>query len=418
MAATILPARRSDTGGRAPSSVTTARMASTALAGETRGRRRFGGHDHAADRSIAGVAIVVAEPNKSYDGRQTLDAVTAQHRQRGAEHMRTTLTRVNAIRLARLAMAAILTSLLAATDVWAQADEVVYYHTDAIGSVRTTTDAAGAVIARYDFLPFGEAWDPPTNPDQRQFAGKSRDAETGLDYFAARYYASLTGRFTTVDPVLNIDAALTDPQRWNRYTYALNRPLVMVDPDGREAGYIYLPNGQMVAPIKGMPPTMGKLWAGTMVAGAVVATGPTVWRAAVGCFLSPSCQSSATQILEEAAGGAPRISSTGDIDAAATALAQRLGGRASVAIEGFAGREFDVVSQQYVGQTFGGASALLKPDNFLSSSRREQIRATLTAAKATGRKALFEFRNGVHDDVLDFIRRNAERIGAEFDVHK
>jgi hypothetical protein len=62
-------------------------------------------------------------------------------------------------------------------------------------------------------------------------------------------------------------------------------------------------------------------------------------------------------------------------------------------------------------RTFGGTSALLKPDNFLSSSRREQIRATLAAAKATGRKAYFEFRNGVHDDVLAFIRRNAERIG-------
>jgi hypothetical protein len=71
-----------------------------------------------------------------------------------------------------------------------------------------------------------------------------------------------------------------------------------------------------------------------------------------------------------------------------------------------------------VGQTFGGTSALLKPDNFLSSSRRAQIRATLEAAKATGKKAYFEFRNGVHDDVLDFIRRNAERTGVEFDVYR
>lgn len=109
---------------------------------------------------------------------------------------------------------------------------------------------------------------------------------------------------------------------------------------------------------------------------------------------------------------------TGDIDIAATALARRLGGRASVAIEGFGGREFDVVSREYVGQTFGGASALLRPDNFLNKSRREQIRVTLEAAKATGRKALFEFRNGVHNDVLDFIRRNAERIGVGFDVYQ
>jgi hypothetical protein len=101
-----------------------------------------------------------------------------------------------------------------------------------------------------------------------------------------------------VDPVLNIEAALTDPQRWNRYSYAVNRPLTMIDPDGREAGYIYLPNGQMVAPIKGITPTMGKLWAGTIAAGAVVAAGPTVWRAAVSCFLSPTCQTNTINIAE------------------------------------------------------------------------------------------------------------------------
>jgi hypothetical protein len=45
---------------------------------------------------------------------------------------------------------------------------------------------------------------------------EERDAESGFDYFGARYYASRLGRFTTVDPALNIEAALADPQRWNR----------------------------------------------------------------------------------------------------------------------------------------------------------------------------------------------------------
>src|SRR5262249_53395693 len=31
---------------------------------------------------------------------------------------------------------------------------VTYYHTDAVGSVRMTTDQNGQVIARYDYLPF------------------------------------------------------------------------------------------------------------------------------------------------------------------------------------------------------------------------------------------------------------------------
>lgn len=111
-------------------------------------------------------------------------------------------------------------------------DEVVYFHTDAIGSVRVVTDATGAVIARYDYLPFGERWDPPQNPDSRRFAGKELDVETGLDYFGARYYLSPSGRFTTVDPLLDIDSALVNPQLWNRYAYALNNPLSFVDPTG------------------------------------------------------------------------------------------------------------------------------------------------------------------------------------------
>jgi RHS repeat-associated protein len=36
-----------------------------------------------------------------------------------------------------------------------------------------------------------------------QFTGKERDAESGLDYFGARYFVAAQGRFTSTDP-LNI----------------------------------------------------------------------------------------------------------------------------------------------------------------------------------------------------------------------
>ncbi len=79
---------------------------------------------------------------------------------------------------------------------------------------------------------------------------KERDNETGLDYFNARYYSSTQGRFTSVDPFnialetqqaaeLNperakglFNAYLSQPQQWNRYSYAINNPLLYVDPDG------------------------------------------------------------------------------------------------------------------------------------------------------------------------------------------
>lgn len=109
-----------------------------------------------------------------------------------------------------------------------------YYHIDALGSVRAVTTASGGVVRQHDYRPFGEEELPETGSDTRRFTGKERDAETGLDYFSARYYGSRSGRFTTVDPLMNTNAALTDPQRWNRYGYAKNNPFRFMDPDGRD----------------------------------------------------------------------------------------------------------------------------------------------------------------------------------------
>ena len=65
----------------------------------------------------------------------------------------------------------------------------------------------------------------------KKFTGKERDAETGLDYFGARYFASAQGRFSSPDPLLG-SANPLDPQSWNRYTYGLNNPLRYTDPFG------------------------------------------------------------------------------------------------------------------------------------------------------------------------------------------
>ena len=109
---------------------------------------------------------------------------------------------------------------------------IEYYHVDALGSVRAVTDENGAVVRRHDYFPFGEEYLAHTGRDTRRFTDKERDAETGLDYFGARYYASRGGRMTTIDPLMDIETALVDPQRWNRYAYARNNPLVFVDPTG------------------------------------------------------------------------------------------------------------------------------------------------------------------------------------------
>jgi len=47
----------------------------------------------------------------------------------------------------------------------------------------------------------------------------------------ARYYSPNLGRFLSVDP---IGGTVGSSQSWNRYSYVLNNPLSLIDPDGRD----------------------------------------------------------------------------------------------------------------------------------------------------------------------------------------
>ncbi len=70
--------------------------------------------------------------------------------------------------------------------------------------------------------------------------GKERDAESGNDYFGARYYASSMGRFMSPDPIKLTDERLLNPANTlNLYSYAANNPLKFVDPDGQDITYFY-----------------------------------------------------------------------------------------------------------------------------------------------------------------------------------
>jgi RHS repeat-associated protein len=122
-----------------------------------------------------------------------------------------------------------------------------YLTADHLGSTRLITTAAGGVKYRYDYLPYGEGLDGAHNGrsgkysigatlasadgETLKFTSKERDAETGLDYFGARYMSSAQGRFTSPDPLLN-SGRPWEPQSWNRYAYVLNNPLRYIDPLG------------------------------------------------------------------------------------------------------------------------------------------------------------------------------------------
>ncbi len=69
-----------------------------------------------------------------------------------------------------------------------------------------------------------------------RYTGKERDAESGLDYFGARYYASNMGRWMSPDwadkPEAVPYSSLDDPQTLNLYQYVRNNPLARADKDG------------------------------------------------------------------------------------------------------------------------------------------------------------------------------------------
>jgi RHS repeat-associated protein len=125
--------------------------------------------------------------------------------------------------------------LLAVRDFSGGAGQVYYAHNDHLGAPRLLSDAAGQVVWRGDFDPFGKvtAIDEDVDGDGSnvslniRFPGQYYDAETGLHYNWNRYYDPGTGRYTTPDPI-GIEGGL------NLYAYVGGNPVGFVDPEGLE----------------------------------------------------------------------------------------------------------------------------------------------------------------------------------------
>jgi len=115
--------------------------------------------------------------------------------------------------------------------------EITYYHANHLGGTLLTTDQAGTVTNRYAYAPYGEqleAHSQITEGVRYTFAGKERDASSGLMYFEARYYNPHLGRFQSADPGLG--GPVYDKAALNRYAYAGNNPVNLTDPTGFSYG--------------------------------------------------------------------------------------------------------------------------------------------------------------------------------------
>jgi RHS repeat-associated protein len=124
-----------------------------------------------------------------------------------------------------------------------------HYHLDHLGTPRLSTADNGQRISRHTYLPFGEELLPIAQETQAgfdredplKFTGHERDFAGGfggedgnaVDYMHARYYGPTAGHFLSVDPALNVERALLNPQTWNKYSYVDNSPMGSTDPTGR-----------------------------------------------------------------------------------------------------------------------------------------------------------------------------------------
>ncbi|MDX3524821.1 polymorphic toxin-type HINT domain-containing protein, partial [Streptomyces scabiei] len=127
------------------------------------------------------------------------------------------------------------------------------------GTAEIAIKAADSAITQRRTLPFGEvrgakpaagAW-----PGDKSFVGGTADATTGLIQLGARAYDPATGRFVSVDPVLNVG----DPQHLNAYAYGRNNPLAFPDPTGLYWGESWIsPIGHATLDVVGLVPGFGE----------------------------------------------------------------------------------------------------------------------------------------------------------------
>ena len=115
-----------------------------------------------------------------------------------------------------------------------------YFHTDHLGTPDVITQSGGTAT-RMKFDPFGSrlapdslasapmSTPPPLASVTKGFTGHEEDDDLGLINMGGRIYDPLIARFLTADPIVGKPEK---SQHLNRYSYALNSPLMKVDPTG------------------------------------------------------------------------------------------------------------------------------------------------------------------------------------------
>jgi RHS repeat-associated protein len=94
------------------------------------------------------------------------------------------------------------------------------------------TDSTGTEVRRLAYTAFGEEAENTGTGDTPKYTYTGKELDTiGLYYYGARYYDPVLARFLTPDTEYDGPS----PQGLDRYSYALNNPIIYRDPTGHEA---------------------------------------------------------------------------------------------------------------------------------------------------------------------------------------
>jgi RHS repeat-associated protein len=131
---------------------------------------------------------------------------------------------------ALLALVASLSTQAIAQSSTAPSGPITYLQNDLTGNVILATDASGATVWEERYLPYGGKRLGTSSSQKYGYHQKALDPETGLQYFGARYYDPLSGRFSGMDPLAPTESNI---YTFNRYAFANGNPYRYTDPDGK-----------------------------------------------------------------------------------------------------------------------------------------------------------------------------------------
>jgi RHS repeat-associated protein len=256
------------------------------------------------------------------------------------------------------------------------------------------------VSSALDLYPYGTPFAASAAESRRQFTGHERDEATGQDYMLARFTGSSMGRFLSADPLLE-SAQSTTPSSWNRFPYANNSPLVLVDENGESATVAGAIIGGAIGGAIAL--YQGKTWrevgsaaAGGAVSGALMGSVIDTGGASLGALVVAGALSGATGgVVEDAMNGRQSTIEDIAVDAAGGAVGVVFGRTVGAVVEGAvvgrAASSLPSAAVQRSGERFF-SKAPRGSQNFTTVTRKDGATkfSYETPGKVAGSKAVYE----------------------------